>query len=150
MGARSLIITVAAAVGLAGAGRAGAADFRSVAENAAVLYDAPSAKARKLYVVSQGYPFEIVVLVEGWSKVRDANGELSWIENKLLTDKRTVLVKVPLARIHENADDGAPVAFQAQQNVVLELLEAASGGWLKVRHRDGQTGFVRATQVWGA
>jgi SH3-like domain-containing protein len=133
---------VAAAPGLA-------ADFRSVSENAAVLYDAPSGKARKLYVVNQGFPLEVVVVVEGWSKVRDASGELTWIESKHLSDRRTVMVKTPLAAVREAADDGAPVVFQAQQNVLLELVEVA-GGWLKVRHRDGQAGFVRVAQVWGA
>lgn len=126
-----------------------AADFRSVAENAAVLYDAPSAKARKLYVVGHGYPVEVVVVVEGWSKVRDANGELTWIESKHLADKRTVLVKTPLAQVRETASDAAPLVFEAQQDVLLELLGIASGGWLRVRHRDGQVGFVRVAQVWG-
>jgi len=128
---------------------AGAADFRSVAESAAVLYDAPSAKAKKLYVVNHGYPVEVVVQVEGWSKVRDASGEMTWIESKLLSDKRNVLVKQPLVQVREAADDNAPVAFQAEQNVLLELLEVAGGGWLKVRHRDGPSGFIRITQVWG-
>ncbi len=127
---------------------AAAADFRSVAENAAVLYDAPSVKARKLYVVSHGYPVEIVVAVEGWSKVRDANGELSWIESRQLAEKRTVLVKAPLAQVRETADDKAPVVFQAQQDVVLDLIEVA-GGWLRVRHRDGQAGYLRTAQAWG-
>jgi len=139
-----------AAAGLGWAGAGVAADFRSVAENAAVLYDAPSAKAKKLYVVSQGYPIEVVVVVEGWSKVRDANGELTWIESKQLSDKRTLLVKTPLAQVREAADDRAPVVFEAQQNVLLELQEVASGGWLRVRHRDGQSGFVKIAQVWGA
>lgn len=134
---------------LFGACCARAADFRSVAGSAAVLYDAPSAKAKKLYVVGNGYPVEVVVVVEGWSKVRDASGELTWIESKLLSDKRIVMVKQPLAQVREAADDTAPVAFQAQQNVLLELLEVAGGGWLRVRHRDGQSGFVRVSQVWG-
>jgi len=137
----------AALLGWAGAGLA--ADFRSVAETAVVLYDAPSAKSKKLYVVGQGYPFEIVVVVEGWSKVRDASGDLTWIETKHLADKRTVLVKAPLAQVRAAADDNAPVVFQAQQDVLLELVEVA-GGWLRVRHRDGQAGFVRIAQVWGA
>lgn len=140
------LLVVAAAVGWAGA--VAAAEFRSVAENAAVLYDAPSIKAKKLYVVSHGYPFEIVVTVEGWSKVRDANGELTWIESRHLAEKRTVLVKAPLAQVRESADDKAPVVFQAQQDVVLELIEVA-GGWLRVRHRDGQAGFLRTAQAWG-
>jgi SH3-like domain-containing protein len=138
-----------AAAGLGWAGAGAAAEFRSVAENAAVLYDAPSAKAKKLYVVSHGYPVEVLVVVEGWSKVRDAAGELTWIESKQLSDKRTVVVRMPLAQVREAADDNAPVAFQAQQNVLLELLEVASGGWLRVRHRDGQSGYVRVAQVWG-
>jgi SH3-like domain-containing protein len=141
---------VVAAAGLGWSGAGAAADFRSVAENAAVLYDGPSAKAKKLYVVSHGYPVEVVVVVEGWSKVRDVSGEMTWIESKLLSDKRTIMVRTPLAQVREAADDNAPVAFQAQQNVLLELLEVASGGWLRVRHRDGQSGYVRVTQVWGA
>ena len=144
---------IALAVAVAGLGWAGAgaaADFRSVAENAAVLYDAPSAKAKKVYVVSHGYPVEVLVMVEGWSKVRDASGEMTWIESKQLSDKRSVMVRTPLAQVREAADDNAPVAFQAQQNVLLELLEVASGGWLRVRHRDGQSGYVRVAQVWGA
>jgi SH3-like domain-containing protein len=109
----------------------------------------PSAKAKKLYVVGHGYPVEVVVVVEGWSKVRDASGELTWIESKLLSEKRTVVVRMPLAQVRESADDSAPVAFQAQQNVLLELLEVAGNGWLRVRHRDGPSGFVRVAQVWG-
>ena len=127
---------------------AGAADFRSVGENAAVLYDAPSVKAKKLYVVSHGYPVEIVVTVEGWSKVRDASGELTWIESRHLVDRRTVLVKAPVAQVRESADDKAAVVFQAQQDVVLELVEV-SGAWLRVRHRDGQAGYLRTAQAWG-
>lgn len=126
-----------------------AREFRSVADNAAVLYDAPSVKSKKIYVVSQGYPVEVVVVVEGWSKVRDASGELTWIESKRLSDKRTVLVKAGTVQVRESASDTAPIVFEAAQDVLLELLGIAGGGWLRVRHRDGQAGFVRAGQVWG-
>lgn len=144
---RALVLILLAAGGIA---PAAALEFRSVSENAAVLYDAPSAKANKLYIVNNGYPVEIVVAVEGWVKVRDVNGDLTWIESKNLTDRRTVMVKVPLAQVRQSADDNAPVVFQAQQNVILDLVEATGGGWLRVKHRDGQTGFVKASQVWGA
>lgn len=136
-------------VALLGCSGAAAAEFRSVAEKVAVLYDAPSAKAKKLFVVSQGYPVEVVVVVEGWSKVRDANGDLTWIESRYLADKRTVLVKAPLAQVREAASDNAPVVFEAQQNVLLELVEVA-GAWLRVRHRDGQAGYISVAQAWGA
>ena len=128
---------------------AAAAEFRSVGENAAILYDAPSAKSKKLFVVGHDYPLEIVVIVEGWTKVRDANGELAWIESRRLAEKRMLIVTAPVAQVRETADDHSPIVFQAQQSVLLEMLEV-TGGWIRVRHPDGQAGYVKASQVWGA
>jgi SH3-like domain-containing protein len=127
-----------------------AADFRAVSEEAAVLYDAPSAQSKKLFVVNQGYPLEVIVVLEGWVKVRDANGALSWVDAKQVSAKvRTVMVKAPVAQVRQAADDNAPVVFQAQQHVLLDLTEVVAGGWLRVRHRDGVSGFIRVAQVWG-
>ncbi|MDP3288775.1 MAG: SH3 domain-containing protein [Methyloversatilis sp.] len=48
------------------------------------------------------------------------------------------------------AEDDAPLVFEAERRVLLEpLTEAAPAGWAKVKHRDGQSGFVRISQVWG-
>jgi SH3-like domain-containing protein len=134
---------------LAALAPAGAADFRSVAENAAVLYDAPSAKARKLYVIGRNYPVEVVVVVENWTKIRDAGGVLTWIESKNLSAHRTVMVKVSLADIRQAAADNAPITFQAEQNVLLDLVELTGTGWARVTHRDGQSGYIRLNLVWG-
>ncbi len=136
---------------LAFAAQANAApEFRSVTENAAVTYDAPSLRARKLSILSRGYPLEIVVSLEGWAKVRDANGELAWIENKAIGEKRIVLVRVPVIDVRQAADDKSAVVFRAEQNVVLDFIEYSAPGWAKVAHRDGQSGYVRTSQVWGS
>ncbi len=127
-----------------------AADFRSVADDAAVLYDAPSTAANPLYVVSKDYPLEVIVNLESWAKVRDATGTLSWIQKKDLTDDHMVLVTAPSADVHTQPDDASPVAFVAAQNVVLELVEVAAGGWLHVRLAGGTEGYVRIGLVWGA
>jgi SH3-like domain-containing protein len=131
------------------AAAAGAAEFRSVAENAVVLYDAPSLKAQKLYLLERDYPLEVVVALENWIKVRDASGELAWVEKKSLSDKRNVMANVPLADVRQAPNDSAPLVFQAEKSVILELAEFSDPGWIKVRHRDGQTGYVRTNQVWG-
>ena len=128
---------------------AGAAEFRSVAENAAVLYDAPSAKAKKRYILGRGYPVEVVVVVEGWTKIRDAGGELAWIETRSLSERRSVMVKTTLADVRTAAEDKAPLAFQAEQNVLLDLNELTGTGWARVTHRDGQTGYIKVSVVWG-
>ena len=142
-------IGVCCAVSLMVLTPARAADFRSVAADAAVLYDAPSAKAKKLYVIARGYPVEVIVVVEGWTKVRDASGELAWIESKVLSERRTVMVKSQLADVRQAADDRAPLAFQAEQSVLLDLVELTGTGWARVTHRDGQSGYIKLNQVWG-
>jgi len=126
-----------------------AAEFRSVQEPVAVLYDAPSKAATPLFVVQRNYPLEVIVNLEAWVKVRDAAGALTWIEKKLLGDRRTLLVTAAAAEARARPEDGAPVTFSAAQNVTLELVEVAPNGWLRVRHADGATGYVPAAQVWG-
>ena len=131
------------------ASAAWAGDFRSIGENAVTLYDAPSVRAKKLFVASRLYPVEIIVQVDQWTKVRDVAGDLMWVEKKSLSEARTVLVTAALADVHQRAEDGAPTVFQARKGVALEIAELGTGPWVKVRHRAGQTGFVRANQVWG-
>ncbi len=141
---------LAAALLLAASAAAQPADYLSVGENAAVLYDAPSREAKALFVVSRHYPLEVIVNLEAWVKVRDHAGALSWIERKLLTNRRMVVVVAPSAEARQRPEDGAPLAFAAAQNVALELLGVAPGGWLRVRHPDGANGYLRANLVWGA
>ena len=131
------------------AGAASAAEFRALGERPAVLYDAPSAKADRLFVASRHYPFEVLVKLDQWTKVRDANGEVAWIENRALGDRHTVLVSVPLADVRAGPGAQTPLVFEAYKQVLLEVVEAPAEGWVKVRHRDGQQGFIRTAHVWG-
>jgi SH3-like domain-containing protein len=133
---------------LLASGPALAIEFLAVAQ-AAAMYDAPSQKAKPLYAIARGTPVEVVVNVEGWVKVRDPKGDLAWIEKRHLSDKRTVIVRAERAQVRSAAEDKAAQVFEAVQDVVLELVEPAENGWVKVQHRDGQQGFVKASQVWG-
>lgn len=135
---------------LLSAGRhANAVEFKSVGVAAGVLVDAPSERGRKLFLVPRGMPLEVVLVYGEWSKVRDSSGELAWIDSKSLLPKRSLMVSAPLARVRAAAEDAAPLVFAAERGVLLEWVEPASSAWVKVRHRDGQTGFVRAADVWG-
>ena len=138
-----------ALVGMSVAGHASALDFKSIAATPAVLYDAPSARGKKVFVAPRNMPVEVILTYGEWSKVRDASGDLAWVESKALAAKRFVIVKTALSRIRSAAEEGSPTVFSAEKAVLLELVEPVSSGWVKVRHRDGQTGFVKASEVWG-
>lgn len=124
-------------------------EFLSIASPAAILYDAPSLSAEKLYVANINLPVEVLVKVEGWVKIRDSNGYLAWVESKNLSQRRFVIIKTPIAEIYQSADQTSTLIFQAQQGVVLEWLGAASDTWSKVQHQDGQVGYIRTDQIWG-
>jgi SH3-like domain-containing protein len=130
------------------AGNVLALDYRSVSEPA-VLYDAPSQKAKPLFVIAPGTPVEVIVSLDAWVKVRDMKGDLAWIERRLLADKQTLQVRPEGAQVRGDASDVAKVVFEAEADVVIELVEAGPAGWAKVRHRDGPQGYVKTSQVWG-
>ncbi len=124
-------------------------DFFSVADDSAILYDAPSIKAKKIYVVSRYTPLEDVVNLSSWVKVRDSSGSLAWIEKRALSSKRFVVVTAQLADVHGAPDDKAAVIAQAKAQVALERLEDSGTGWLKINTPEGAPGYVKVSDVWG-
>jgi hypothetical protein len=72
------------------------------------------------------------------------------VENTALHTKRHVQVFVDVADIRSLPRVDAGLVFEAQKNVTLEVTGVAtSDAWLPVRHRDGQSGFIRVAHIWG-
>jgi SH3-like domain-containing protein len=130
-----------------------AADFRTVGDKAAVWFDGPSQRANKLFVVPRNSPLEVVVSLDQWSKVRDETGDLGWVENKVFGGKRHVKTIVD-TEVKASASEGAATTFVAARGIALELADPAqpsntSGAWVRVIHRDGQSGWVQVSRIWG-
>ena len=142
----SLVIGTFCALGLTASH---AADFSSVAPRYAIMYDTPTKKGRKLHIALAGMPVEVLFSNGGWVRVRDATGDLSWMSSESLHPRRTLVVEVDEATIRASENESAPAVFTAAEGVVLELAEPIRSAWIKVRHPDGETGFVKASEVWG-
>ncbi len=145
---RFLLLPLLAGLSLL-AGAAHALEFKAVGASPVILYDAPSTKGGKLYVAPRGMPVEVILTYGTWSKVRDMAGDLSWIESKELVARRNVVVRAANAKVRAAADESSAVVFSADKNVLLEMVEPGTGGWLKVKHKDGQIGYVKTSEVWG-
>jgi len=127
---------------------AAAFEYVSVAEPA-ILYDANSLKANKLFVATRYLPLEQIMVQENWVKVRDSGGKVFWVEKRHLSSKRYVVVMAEMTTVRTNWDDSATVAFMAPRQLGLEWLGNTGATWVKVRHRDGTIGFVKSKDVWG-
>lgn len=127
-----------------------ALEFRSVAVPKAILYDAPSSAGKRVLLLSQYYPVEVIVNLGDWLKVRDAKGGISWIEAKQLSSKRMVMVTANNTEIRQAADAASSLVATLEKDVVLEVVDGKlNNGWLKVKHRDGLTGFILISSTWG-
>jgi len=60
-----------------------------------------------------------------------------------------LVVTAPRAELREADRAEAPVVATLDKWVLVDFVEPAAPGWARVRHRDGATGYVRSTQVWG-
>ncbi len=141
--------TIAGALLMLIASASQAFDFKTVGATPVILYDAPSLKGTKLFVAPRGMPVEVVLSYGDWVKVRDVNGDLAWTEAKGLSARRAVVAKVAGAKVRANADESAMTVMTLDKGVLLELVDPQVTTWVKVRHRDGLVGFVKATDVWG-
>lgn len=129
---------------------ASALEFKSVSVSKAVLYDAPSSSAKKVLLLSQYYPVEVIVNLGEWLKVRDAQGSISWVEAKHLSNKRTVMISANQAEMRRAADAASSLVATLEKDVLLEVLDVKlTNGWLKVKHRDGATGYILISSTWG-
>jgi len=144
---RIKLISVVALLGMATAAQA--LEFRSVKAHGAIMHEAPWASSKKLYVLSQGYPVEVIGSQPDWARVRDMAGGVAWMPVSSLSSQRTVVVSAARAELRRSPDSKAPLAFAAARDVVLTLVEPPKSGWVKVRHADGSSGYGPISAFWG-
>jgi SH3-like domain-containing protein len=126
-----------------------ALEFRSVKETGVALYEVPALSAKKLFVVSRYYPVEVLSSQKEWSRVRDATGGIAWIPLAALSGQRWLLVTADQAVVRDSPSaDGKPL-FSVARDGVLQWQEAPKDGWVRIKHRDGSSGYARISDLWG-
>lgn len=96
--------------------------------------------------VRAGLPLEVVAETADWRRVRDPDGEETWMHRRVLSGRRSVrLVEPAVLRARPEAD--AVAEAQAEAGAVL-WLERCRAGWCRLE-ADGQRGWVPAASLWG-
>ena len=126
-----------------------AQDFKTVGNAPVILYDLPSIKGAKLFVAPRGMPLEVLLTYGEWVKVRDVNGDQAWTQAKGLSNKRQVVVRMSGLKVRATPEEGASIGFIAEKGTFLEVIEAIASGWIKVQLQDGQSGYLKSTDIWG-
>ncbi len=148
---RRIRLVVSALVGLAGASlaaSAGAAEILSVKNESANFREGPGEKHPVVFAADRFYPVEVVEKKDGWTKVKDFEGDVAWVAERLLTKQETVVVEGDRVNVREKANTTSEIAFKAERGEVFKVDER-SGKWLKVVDANGDGGWIRDDMVWG-
>jgi SH3-like domain-containing protein len=104
--------------------------------------------------LKSGLPMEIIQEYDNWRKVRDADGTEGWVNQSLLSGKRTAIVtpwqrgKEARLTLVQEAREGAPLVAEVEPGVV-GTIRACNGEWCEMEF--GRTrGWISQSLVWGA
>ncbi len=101
-----------------------------------------------------GLPMEIIQEYDNWRRVRDADGSEGWINQSLLSGRRTAIAapwqKGKDARIHLLAEpDSSARTLAIVEPGVIGTIRACDGDWCEMTF-EGHTGWMSQSLVWGA
>ena len=92
-------------------------------------------------------PVEIIQQFEPWRRIREWDGTTGWVQEHMLTGRRSVIVIGGVHALHQQPDQGSAVVARAEPGVMAHLQECR-GAWCRVDAGD-TTGWVRRNDIWG-
>lgn len=101
-----------------------------------------------------GLPMEIVQEYDTWRKVRDADGSEGWVNQSLLSGKRTAIIapwqrdKGGTIKLLDDPDKDASVVALVEPGV-MGTIKSCTGDWCEMT-LGGHTGWISQSVVWGA
>ena len=93
-------------------------------------------------------PVEVIAEFEHWRRVREWDGTVGWVQEHMVTGKRTVIVaKGSVRPVYRFPDPASGEIARAQPGVIARLLECR-GALCRVE-TDEISGWMRRNDIWG-
>ena len=124
-----------------------AAEYRSVTKDGVNIRSGPSTKDEIYWEVFKDFPLKIVKRQGEWAKTQDFEGDTGWIFSKLLSTRKTVIVRVKKANLRMGPGKNYEIVASALYGVVFKPGKK-DGEWLQVSHDDGTKGWIHQSLVW--
>ncbi|RCL01340.1 MAG: hypothetical protein JSC085_000215 [Candidatus Tokpelaia sp. JSC085] len=101
----------------------------------------------------QGLPVEIIQEYDNWRRIRDSDGDLGWVNQALLSGKRTVMItpwkksKNPLQTMRGKPADNAEIIAHIESGVLCKVRQC-NGEWCELE--TGRIhGWLKQDLLWG-
>ena len=108
----------------------------------------PGTKYSVLWELGDGFPLKIVGNKGSWYKVEDFEGDGGWIEKNLVHRDAHMIVKKKRINVRSGPGGSYRVVGKANYGVVFKTVKQKKG-WVKVKHENGLSGWVKRSLLWG-
>lgn len=98
--------------------------------------------------VTRNYPLKVLKHTPGWLRVEDFDGDGGWVMETLVAFDPYVITRQESCNVRTESSEGSKIVFTAERGVILKVLEEKKG-WLRIKHSDGDEGWVSAKVVFG-
>ncbi len=95
----------------------------------------------------KGLPVEVTAEFDVWRKVRDSDGTVGWVHERMLAATRSVVVRGALRTLHSDPDAAAPVVARVEPGVIARLMEC-HGAWCRIEAQSIK-GWLPRGDIWG-
>ena len=97
--------------------------------------------------VRRGLPVEILANFDIFRKIRDSEGTVGWVNQQMLTGRRSVLVAGSVRDLHREANSTSEVVAQLEPGVIAAVSKC-DPNWCEVK-AGGYKGWLKRDEVWG-
>jgi SH3-like domain-containing protein len=92
-------------------------------------------------------PVEVLHAVEHWRQVRDWEGSVGWVHEKMLWPRRDAIVTGGIRALRVSPQPNAAIVARAEPGVIGKL-DQCQGGWCRIETGD-YAGWVTRGEIFG-
>jgi SH3-like domain-containing protein len=107
----------------------------------------PGTGSEILWKVEKYHPLEIVSKSGDWYQFRDFEGDTGWIFKGLVRNYASVIVIKNNVNVRSGPGTGYDIIFKVEKGVPFRVMERKDN-WIKIRHSDGDDGWIYKSLVW--
>ena len=93
------------------------------------------------------WPVEIIAQFDHWRRVRDWEGTEGWVHEKMVTNRREVIVTGGIRGLRQSPDHNGGLIARAEPGVMAKLVECR-GEWCRIEAGE-TTGWIQRSDIWG-
>ena len=95
-------------------------------------------------------PIKVIGKYDNWNEIEDFEGERGWINQNLLSRKRTVIIKTAksFVNLYSSATTKSHILLKLENKVIAGLI-GCKKNWCKIKVKN-KKGWIQDADVWGS